>query len=56
MQVIDHSPKKKARSCDKIIYRVMQSDDGKRIYQHGRCQMGKSLPLHGILMLPGTAE
>jgi hypothetical protein len=34
----------------------MQSDDGKRIYQHGRCQMGKSLPLHGILMLLGTAE
>ena len=35
----------------------MQSDDEERIYQHGRCQMGKSLPLRGgILMLQETAE
>ena len=40
----------------KSFYRVMQSDDGKRIYQHGRCQMGKSLPLRGILQMLETPE
>jgi len=34
----------------------MQSDDGERIFQHGRCKMGKSLPLRGVQQLLETPE